>query len=182
MAARSAAYENYAIACEMNECRWEYKQVGTANWEPFPDRDHKIIETAHVLKERFAHIIIGGHYASRVKVDLQQRRFIRSGYGSEYNVRRMVLYSPEDIEKRRDRKRLLQFARNGPAKAFADSLFDQFKNEPDSDEEEDVEAADEVIDENIMEFCAEIGIDATSIQPAILFWQMNVKGYVAFVR
>ena len=183
MSSRSSASVDYNITCEVDECRWEYKRNGTSKWEPFQAQEHKIIETAHILKEDRAQVQFGGGFGSRVIVDLRNRTFTRA-YGGTYDIRRLVLYSRAEILKRRNRELVLKFARNKSAKKFADKLFDKFKDEPesDSDDEDDDEPEEEVIEENLIEFCQEIGVDHTTIQPALLFWVMNVKGYMEVTR
>lgn len=180
MAARSAEVEDYKTACDMDECRWEYRRAGSSRWEPLSERDHNTLETAHILNESRALIkhFGGGGYHSQTIVDMQRRTF-SAGYGSSYEVRRIVLYTPEEIVSRHNKHLVQMFMSNPRAKAFADQLFDEFKNEPDSDDSEsEDEAEEELIEEKLKEFLTAIGIDAASIQPAILFWQMNVKGCV----
>ena len=179
MAARSAEVEDYKIACDMDECRWEYRRVGSSKWEPLAERDHNTLETAHILRESRALIRhFGGGYHSQTIVDMQRHTF-SAGYGSSYEVRRIVLYTPEEIVSRHNKQLVQQFTSNPRAKGFADQLFDEFKNEPDSDDSDsEDESEEELIEEKLKEFLTAIGIDAASIQPAILFWQMNVKGCV----
>ncbi len=89
-----------------------------------------------------------------------------------------MLYTPEEILARHNRALIEQFKRNANGKKFADKLFDAFKNEPDSDDEEGGGggAGDEAIEEKLVEFLAEIGVDAATVVPAVVFWQMSVKG------
>ena len=183
MSSNSPAVEDYSIACEMNECRWEHKRTGTSKWEPFGETEHKVIETAHILGEKRAQIKVGGTYGSRVVVDLSDRTYSR-GYGHMFEVRRMVLYSPAEILARKNAQLVQQFNKNKSAKKFADKLFDKFKNEPDSDDDEDDEdePSSDVIEDSLVDFLNEIGVDETTIEPAILFWQMNVKGCVTSSR
>lgn len=178
---RAAATEDYRTDCELNECQWEYKRVGTSQWEPFNPKQQEVIETARVLREDRAQITIGeGYgYASRAIINLKDRTFSRA-YGGNYEIRRLLLYSKDEIQARKNRKSVKDFMANKKAKAFADQLFDNFKNEPDSDDEDGEE--DEVIEDNLADFCTHIGVDPTSIQPAIVFFFMNVKGFMEVSR
>jgi hypothetical protein len=84
MAARtSTELEDYNTQCELNECRWEYRRANTSSWSPFPEKDHKIIETAHILKEGHATIAVRGGFSSQTTVDLKRREF-SAGYGNTY--------------------------------------------------------------------------------------------------
>jgi hypothetical protein len=171
----AAAVEDYNTACEADECQWQFRRPGTSKWEPFAEAEHKTIETAHILKEARVQISMGPGFAGRTVVDLRARNFSR-GYGSMvmFDVRRIVLKTVGEIMTRKHKKLVEAFKQDKKAKKFGDELFDNFKNEPDEDDEEPAD----VIEEKLVEFCQAIGVDETSVQPAIMFWQMSVGGCV----